>query len=71
MNKNQLKGKKKQINTSVLCNSGNYWFRLRKLMTIMDSMSDDELDARDGHKLFKQNDGNYFIGKPRGDITPY
>ncbi len=35
----------------------------------MDSMSDDELDARDGHKLFKQNDGNYFIGKPRG-VTP-
>jgi len=30
--------------------------RLRKLMTIMDSMSDSELDARDGHKLFKQND---------------
>merc|ERR1712183_210754 len=30
--------------------------RLRKLMTIMDSMSDSELDSRDGHKLFKQND---------------
>jgi len=33
--------------------------RLRKLMTIMDSMSDSELDARDGHKLFKNNDGSY------------
>ena len=33
--------------------------RLRKLMTIMDSMSDNELDARDGHKLFKNNDGSY------------
>lgn len=39
--------------------------RLRKLMTIMDSMSDDELDARDGHKLFKQNDGNYYIARIR------
>ena len=28
-------------------------------MTIMDSMSDSELDARDGHKLFKNNDGSY------------
>ena len=25
----------------------------------MDSMSDSELDARDGHKLFKNNDGSY------------
>ena len=41
-------------------------FRLRKLMTIMDSMSDDELDAKDGHKLFKQNDGKYNNGKRRG-----
>ena len=32
-------------------------------MTIMDSMSDSELDARDGHKLFKQNDGKYHSGK--------
>lgn len=30
--------------------------RLRKLMTIMDSMSEDELDNPDGHKLFKNND---------------
>ena len=28
----------------------------------MDSMSDSELDARDGHKLFKQNDGKYHTG---------
>jgi signal recognition particle subunit SRP54 len=31
--------------------------RLRKLMCIMDSMSEDELDSPDGHKLFKNNDG--------------
>ena len=30
--------------------------RLRKLMTIMDSMADDELDSSEGHKLFKNNE---------------
>ena len=32
----------------------------------MDSMSDYELDAREGHKLFKNNDGNYNNGKVKG-----
>lgn len=31
--------------------------RLRKLMTIMDSMAEDELDSSEGHRLFKNNEG--------------
>ena len=31
--------------------------RLRKLMTIMDSMAEDELDSNEGHRLFKNNEG--------------
>jgi signal recognition particle subunit SRP54 len=34
--------------------------RLRKLMTVMDSMAEDELDSSDGHKVFKNNEGKYF-----------
>jgi len=30
--------------------------RLRKLMTIMDSMAEDELDSNEGHRLFKNNE---------------
>lgn len=31
--------------------------RLKRLMTIMDSMSDNELDSRDGAKLFSKQGG--------------
>lgn len=31
--------------------------RLKRLMTIMDSMSDNELDSRDGAKLFSKQNG--------------
>lgn len=31
--------------------------RLKRLMTIMDSMSDNELDSRDGAKLFSKQIG--------------
>ena len=39
--------------------------RLRKLMCIMDSMSEEELDSPEGHKLFKNNDGKF-----RQDFSP-